>query len=717
MVRLHPSWKNLTCVLTFWHSERHWPDPTISNIHLRIHCILYEKDPVANIPPFVYATDFSTNGTYLKKCNEACASSQTDRGILMGKTNSFLLEDGDELRISNSLTLVYHEINPANEVRLTLTQEREKQAFNSRYLITGRLLGIGAYGKVLVAIRQKSQHQLACKVVNLKGLYKGKQPPDLRKSLRDQTQQSMTMGIRKRMPSQVARCFREFEVLQDLVHPNIISIEKVFWSPDTIFIFEELITGGDLFTYIEYKGGRLEDVEAAVIVRQILKGTEYLHDRGIVHRDLKPDNILMTSLEDGARVVITDFGNARHLPESQGPIHCQLSSRARMFSLVGTLEFAAPEIHKANQMIPRDQGYSKSVDMWSIGSITTALLSGDVLFTDRGNSNYHANPKEVIIGLASRCDISIIDDEDHPIWRSVGHKPKDFIKNLLILQEADRMSVKEALDHPWFSNECHAAEFEALYERSIRDWVPRQPLSNLVEAIPSICPIADTEQEKSHHFPPVFQKSAESQSSRGLPVYRRRAQSSSPPQDIEEDEEAQFEDPSNADQHNHEEQSDPEHVQESLRFRTDEVSKNSMDQLSLDDPPASGMYSGYDDAHDSYGYDNSIREAMKDVANEEGESIQVEFPPGYTRRRASEVGLESSIVCETQVDENGGLTYPPDSVPTNIRKASSKVAPKRLYSRDSAIPSYSEIFDEQEDFENIHVESRTKRMRFTPEYD
>ena len=108
------------------------------------------------------------------------------------------------------------------------------------------------------------------------------------------------------------------------------------------YIFQELVTGGDLFSYLEYKGGCLCDTEAAVIVRQILKGIDYLHDRDIVHRDLKPDNVLMTSLDEGARVVITDFGNARWLPQPDKPEERWSPLKRRMFSEVGTLEYTAP---------------------------------------------------------------------------------------------------------------------------------------------------------------------------------------------------------------------------------------------------------------------------------------------------------------------------------------------------------------------------------------
>jgi pheromone a factor receptor len=95
---------------------------------------------------------------------------------------------------------------------------------------------------------------------------------------------------------------------------------------------------------MEYKGSRLCDVEAAVIIRQVLKGIEYLHNHEIVHRDLKPENILMTSFDDGARVVITDFGHARYLPNS-GAQYTSSDKKVlgrRMHTIVGTLEYQAP---------------------------------------------------------------------------------------------------------------------------------------------------------------------------------------------------------------------------------------------------------------------------------------------------------------------------------------------------------------------------------------
>ncbi|KAJ4302856.1 hypothetical protein N0V90_001747 [Kalmusia sp. IMI 367209] len=484
--------------------ERHWSDPTISNRHLRIHCILYEKIGTGEVPPLVYATDVSSNGTFLKKNNAACASSQTDHGFLMtNKHGAFLLDDKDELRISESVTLIYHDLDPVEEAGMTSTQQSEKHHFASRYLITGRLLGKGGFGMVVVGIHQKTQRQLACKIINLKESYQGSFASSLQLRTKEQAQCSIADRSLKRWPSKVVRCSREFRILKNLSHPNIVSVEKVFWSLNTIYMFQELITGGDLFSFMERKGDRLAHIDAAIIILQILKAVDYLHDQNIVHRDLKPDNILLTYPEDGARIVISDFGNARALPKEQGATSCK--SR-RMFSAAGTLEYVAPEIYGKNETIPSDLGYSQAVDMWSIGVITANLLSGEAMFSNRFDPRFEQDPRTVILELSSKCDISIIDDPNHLAWSKVGHRPKDFIRSLLALRETDRMTAKQALAHSWFTNEYHAAEFEALYNRSIIDWQPRCKVVKLVESISaqstSVENIESTACAKSHHFQP-----------------------------------------------------------------------------------------------------------------------------------------------------------------------------------------------------------------------
>jgi serine/threonine protein kinase len=193
-----------------------------------------------------------------------------------------------------------------------------------------------------MAIEQTARTQLACKLVDLRRLR-----PSLRfgrresilpadeVSSKDQARRLKQWADQTKRENKVEvklkAYYSEAEILASIRHPNIIGLEKVFVTDNTIYMFQDLVTGGDLFSYLESKNGRLSEVEAAVILRQIVIALCFLHEKSIVHRDLKPDNILMTSLSTGCRVILTDFGAAR-----------RLQPRQRLLSVVGTEEYAAP---------------------------------------------------------------------------------------------------------------------------------------------------------------------------------------------------------------------------------------------------------------------------------------------------------------------------------------------------------------------------------------
>lgn len=58
---------------------------------------------------------------------------------------------------------------------------------------------------------------------------------------------------------------REMEVLKVCQHPNIIKMEDIFENQDNIFIVMELLTGGDLFSYLESRRFRLSEERARKI--------------------------------------------------------------------------------------------------------------------------------------------------------------------------------------------------------------------------------------------------------------------------------------------------------------------------------------------------------------------------------------------------------------------------------------------------------------------
>lgn len=185
-------------------------EPTISNRHLRIYSIIYE----ANLDPiqgFVYAEDLSTNGSYWQyKRGSHWSEAHT------GKENAVLLSDGDQIRLCDGSCFAFHSALlalPLNDVDGTDPhEEMQRKSFVNFYTITDRELGAGAFGKVQMAIDRLKQLQVACKIVNLR-------------------KPTLMWGQQKDF---AFRLWQEVNLLKDISHPNIIHIERVFYTENTM---------------------------------------------------------------------------------------------------------------------------------------------------------------------------------------------------------------------------------------------------------------------------------------------------------------------------------------------------------------------------------------------------------------------------------------------------------------------------------------------------
>ena len=125
-------------------------------------------------------------------------------------------------------------------------------------------------------------------------------------------------------------------------------------------------------------------------------------------------------------------------------------------------------MHGSNLSV-HEKGYTKAVDMWSLGCVTTAMLTGSSPFSfawrrqgDRRSST------EIITEAASLCQLD--DLQQAPEWKQIGHRPRDFILKLLVLDEEARMKAKEAIDHDWFTNNAVKEDFQAVYKKSTAGW-------------------------------------------------------------------------------------------------------------------------------------------------------------------------------------------------------------------------------------------------------
>lgn len=223
-----------------------------------------------------------------------------------------------------------------------------------------------------------------------------------------------------------------------------------------MYIFQDLIPGGDLFSYLA-KGDCLTSVsetESLIIVYQILNALKYLHDQGIVHRDLKLDNILLTSPEPCTRIVLADFGIAKDLT----------TAKARMHTVVGTPEYCAPEVgfrasRKAYQSFSRaatleQKGYDSKCDLWSLGVIAHIMLTGISPF-------YGDGTERSIIQNAKLGKLNFKAKQ----WNVVAATAKDFVRRLLEVDVVKRLDSRQSLNHPWVAK--HRDQLRKIYSKKI----------------------------------------------------------------------------------------------------------------------------------------------------------------------------------------------------------------------------------------------------------
>jgi len=151
-------------------------------------------------------------------------------------------------------------------------------------------------------------------------------------------------------------------------------------------------------------------------------GVRYLHSFGIVHRDLKLENIMMTESNESGQPKIVDFGLSKIIGPSE--------TATEPF---GTLGYVAPEVLKKSP-------YSFSCDIWSLGCILYALLSGSLPFD-------HNEQKELMrmtMDEALKFDLSV--------WSTISQDCKSLISELLRKTPANRISLDDAIKHPWFDS-------------------------------------------------------------------------------------------------------------------------------------------------------------------------------------------------------------------------------------------------------------------------
>ncbi|KAJ1940779.1 Serine/threonine-protein kinase, partial [Linderina macrospora] len=227
-----------------------------------------------------------------------------------------------------------------------------------------------------------------------------------------QPRERFTTKDRERRENKDIRIVREVAINRLLHHPNICVLHDVVVHPNHYYIFQELVSGGQMLDYI-ISHGRLKEKHARKFARQIASAIDYCHRNSIVHRDLKIENILISA---NGNIKLIDFGLSN-----------LYSPRSHLSTFCGSLYFAAPELLNA-------QPYTgPEVDLWSFGVVLYVLVCGKVPFDDQSMPALHAKIKRGHV--------------EYPGWLS--SECKHLLSRLLVVNPLRRATMGEVIRHPW----------------------------------------------------------------------------------------------------------------------------------------------------------------------------------------------------------------------------------------------------------------------------
>ncbi|KAJ9464937.1 Serine/threonine-protein kinase Aurora-3 [Diplonema papillatum] len=206
---------------------------------------------------------------------------------------------------------------------------------------------------------------------------------------------------------------RELAILRELRHPNINRMLTYFWEGDHIFIVLEYASGGDTYRRL-MRHKRFSVETTARLIAQVAEALRYAHSAGVVHRDIKPENIL---LDHEGNAKLADFGwGVRDEAGEPRSTFC------------GTPDYIPPEMVAG-------EAYGRAVDNWCLGVLAYEFLHGRAPFFDADDE--------------ARCRKIAAVDFAHPAASDAPAAAKDFVQRLLRADPRERMSLDEALRHPF----------------------------------------------------------------------------------------------------------------------------------------------------------------------------------------------------------------------------------------------------------------------------
>ncbi|GMQ09363.1 hypothetical protein CsSME_00052770 [Camellia sinensis var. sinensis] len=217
---------------------------------------------------------------------------------------------------------------------------------------------------------------------------------------------------------------REAQTMVLVDHPNVLKSHCSFVSDHNLWVIMPFMAGGSCLHILKaaYPDG-FEEVVIATVLREVLKGLEYLHHHGHIHRDVKAGNIL---IDARGAIKLGDFGVSACLFNSGD------RQRTRN-TFVGTPCWMAPEV------MEQLHGYDFKADIWSFGITALELAHGHAPF-----SKYP--PMKVLLMTLQNAPPGLDYERDKKFSKSF----KQMTASCLVKDPSKRPSAKKLLKHSFF---------------------------------------------------------------------------------------------------------------------------------------------------------------------------------------------------------------------------------------------------------------------------